>query len=411
MASDLTLFTARWVVLDSERVLPEAGVLVRRGRVVRIHAAPRRATARRRVHLEGAALTPGLVNAHAHLELCGMAGRVPAGESFVDWLRGLVEARRRETERDLQAAARRGADLLLASGCTTVGDIDTTGAAGAVLARHPLRAVVYRELLDLGDATRRRALLAALARSPGPRRRTRPGLSPHAPYTVSPELLDAAARLSAAGRLPVAVHWAETSEERLWLEQGEGPFAQLFPRSPRRAGLELVGAAGLLGSRLALVHGNDPREGELTRIAAAGASVVHCPGTHAFFDRPPFPVHAYRRVGIPLALGSDSLASNSALDMRRELALARRAFPELDPATIWGWASEGGARALGLAGRVGALRPGMQADLVAWSTSARSPGDLWDELTSAQPGVVGVWIGGRPPGAGRGRGARWRPAG
>ena len=103
-------------------------------------------------------------------------------------------------------------------------------------------------------------------------------------------------------------------------------------------GLDRIEAAGLLGRRTSLVHGNYPSSGELPRIARSGATVVHCPGSHAFFRREPFPLARYRRAGVPIALGTDSAASNGSLDMRREMALLRRAHAGLAPA-------EGGQRA------------------------------------------------------------------
>ena len=94
-------------------------------------------------------------------------------------------------------------------------------------------------------------------------------------------------------------------------------------RRLKRRAIRALERAGLLGSRTALIHANWPGPGEVERVAAAGAMVVHCPGSHAFFDRAPFPLDRYRAAGIPVALGTDSAASNAALDMRREMRLLR----------------------------------------------------------------------------------------
>ena len=79
-----------------------------------------------------------------------------------------------------------------------------------------------------------------------------------------------------------------------------------------------------VGPRTTLVHGNHPARGEPARIAASGAVLVHCPGTHAYFDREPFPWSRYRRAGVSLALGTDSLASNDELDMFREMDMTAK---------------------------------------------------------------------------------------
>ena len=159
--------------------------------------------------------------------------------------------------------------------------------------------------------------------------------------------------------------------------------------------LDLIEEAGLLGPRTALVHGNLPAPGEPERLAATGTSLVHCPGTHRFFGRDPFPLEEYRRAGVNLALGTDSLASNTALDMRREMALLRQAQPGLAPAEVWLMATRGGARALDLQGQVGCLTPGARADLVLFGTESGQADSILDELTAACPPVSRLFLAGR----------------
>jgi cytosine/adenosine deaminase-related metal-dependent hydrolase len=143
------------------------------------------------------------------------------------------------------------------------------------------------------------------------------------------------------------------------------------------------------------VHGNHPERGELARIARAGASLVHCPGSHAYFTRPPAPLAAWLAAGVELALGTDSLASNTDLDMYGEMALLRASHPQLAPTTVWRMATLGGARALGWAGRVGDLRRGAWADCVLLDVPARDDRALLDALTSGERRILGVWVGGR----------------
>jgi cytosine/adenosine deaminase-related metal-dependent hydrolase len=193
----------------------------------------------------------------------------------------------------------------------------------------------------------------------------------------------------------VTIHWAETEAEGRWLRDGSGPLAALLGPSPRARGLTLLERAGLLGPRLALVHGNHPAAGELARIARARATLVHCPGSHAFFARPRAPIAAWLRAGVEVALGTDSLASNDDLDMYREMALLRASHPGLAPRIVWRMATLGGARALGWAGRVGELRPGAWADCVLLDTTARDDDALLDALTAGERQVQGVFVAAR----------------
>lgn len=384
-------------------------MLIERGLVRALHrgrgaiARAARQVGVRSVDLGEVALAPGLVNAHAHLELSFCAGRLTPGGSFPRWIAALLEQRRSTAVPEMERALRAGADRLLASGTTTVGDIDGSGLAERVLAGHPMRSVVYREALDLGQPERRRAVLAKLARALPRRRRRLEGLSPHAPYTVSTELLHALGAIARRRELPISMHWAETPEEREWLELGTGPFADLLAPGPRIDALEALRAAGPLGPHraraLSLVHGNEARPDELERVARAGALLVHCPGTHLFFGRPRFALERAQRAGLRVALGTDSLASNADLDLRREMALLRRSHPSLAPAQVWSMATRESAAALGLEGVVGELRPGARADLCAWSGRWRSAGDCLEDLTTAALAPTRIWIGGR----------EWRP--
>ena len=66
----------------------------------------------------------------------------------------------------------------------------------------------------------------------------------------------------------------------------------------------------------------------------AGATVVHCPGAHLYFGRPPFPWRRWCRAGVPIALGTDSLARNREVDMLREMALLRESLG-VGPKEAW----------------------------------------------------------------------------
>ncbi len=396
------ILAARALLLDAHTWIEGGGVEVERGTIRRVFRTPRalaRARTRRTraLDLGELVLTPGLVDAHAHLELGGLHGRVPAGAGFVGWIAALVSARSALGRRAFERGVVAGARTLLAGGTTAIGDIDATGTCTRLASALGPRLVVYRELLDAWDPLRTPAALRVLAER-GPRgARAQAGLSPHAPYTVSPELLASVRAASAQRLLPLMIHWAETPDERAWLEHGRGPLAALLPRSPRCSGLDLLEAAGLLTRRTALVHGNHPRAAEIERLARRGVTLVHCPGAHAFFARARFPLERYRAAGVPIALGTDSLAGNDALDMRREMALLRAAHPRLDPAAVFEMASAHGARALTL--RAGRLRPGAAADAVAWRLAARTRRDALEELTAGLPVPGRVWVAGRALGA------------
>lgn len=395
-----TLLTAHGLLLGSTEWIEHGGLIVADGCVVRVVRGSRALAreARRaplRLDLGAAFVAPGLVNAHAHLELGALSGRTPRGPDFGAWIRAVLTAKNELRSSSFVSAVRSGALASLRAGVTSVADIDSTGANTHARAESALRIWSMREVLDAHDSARTNGALARVRRALRPAARRREGFSPHAPFTVSPRLAEAVARLAKRRRAPVAIHWSETQAELAWLREGSGPLAPLLGPSPHQSGLDLIAAAGLLRAPLALVHGNFPTRGEPARIAGAGAVVVHCPGSHEWFQRAPFPWRTYQRAGVTIALGTDSLASNDSLDLRREMRLARASAPWLSPEQLLDMATVSGARALGEGGRLGQLTPLARADFVAYRAAPRDRRAALEALLDPLVSIEGVWVGGR----------------
>lgn len=346
-------------------------------------------------------LAPGLVNAHAHLDLgAAPPGEPPAG-GFLGWVAAVMKTRGGTTEAEVGAGARGAASRLLATGTTTVLDIDASGAGREALEGSPLRLVSLREVIDGSPSSPDDRTGAALefAREAVHRpitERRASGLSPHGVHTVSDALLGELSRLSSGA--PVVIHWAETPEETLWMLEGEGPFSDWLGPSPRVSGAERLRRAGLLRGAV-LVHGNHPAPGELEALVGFDVAVVHCPGSHMYFSRPPFALEDFHAAGIAVALGTDSAASNADLDMHREIRIARETLG-VSGAEAWRMATEAGARIAPWAHVSGRLGVGDAADLqrlrpAAWSGEAQRDGEaLLDLLTAGELAVEGVWIAG-----------------
>ena len=340
-------------------------------------------------------LTPGLVVAHAHLELSALAGTVDPGPDLPSWITALMAQRAALPRADLLRARERTLAHLLTTGATTIADVDSLDLP-APRDPHGPRVLVQREVLDLFDRERRESAVERVRRRLRTSVRRFEALSPHAPYTVSDDLLLAVAEIARQRNLPLAMHFNETPEERQWAEQGSGPFERLVgPNRHKASSLDRVAAAGLLGPNTALVHANDVTAAERARIAASGAAVVHCPGAHAFFARSPFPLEDWLDAGVPLGLGTDSAAGNETLDAQREVVLARASAPGLAPERFLQLATSGSARAVGLESRLGRLVPGALADLAAWELPGGDPAQLSDAFTASRRQPRAVWVGGR----------------
>lgn len=347
------------IVVDPRHVLaPGEIVWDAQGRIVRLARA-------RRAEVD-LCLLPGLVNAHVHLQLEPLRGTAP--RAFVPWATAVMSAASATTPAGRRRRARAAATSLLREGTVAFGEIDSSGESLAALRGTQATGRVYRELTGFHlDARASRRLVHE-------RRLTAQGafavgLSPHAPYSVSAELF-AAAR--AAGSC-LAVHCAETAEEQQFLRTGRGPFRDLLQqlgrlppgfRAPGLSAVRWLERLAVLGPRTQLVHCQELERGDAARIATAGASVVVCPGTIDWFGRSPPPVPRWLRAGIPVALGTDSQASNDAWSLRGELQRAAALWPELAPSDLLAMVTTAGGRALHLP-RLGRLVRGGRADLIA----------------------------------------------
>jgi cytosine/adenosine deaminase-related metal-dependent hydrolase len=200
------------------------------------------------------------------------------------------------------------------------------------------------------------------------------------------------------------VHVAETTEEQRFLRRGDGEFRELLEnlgrlpdgfRPPGLGAVTWLDRLGILGPRTALVHCQHLEAGDPARIRARGATIVVCPGTIRYFRRHPPDVVRWLDMGIPVALGTDSRASNVGLSMPAEISLARRFWPQLSPRTVLAMATGYGARALARPG-IGSLRLGRSADCVAMATNGcRSADEVLERFTSGSLEVATTFLGGR----------------
>ncbi len=315
-------------------------------------------------------LLPGLVNAHCHLELSHLAGKLPlAGGSFVPWVESVVASRGQHTNVEIASAVDAAITALEASGTVALGDVSNTLAHLERLSGSSLSAVVFLELLAW-DPAMAQATLAwgeGLLRERGTA--LRPGLelrlAAHAPHSVSPELL----RLLAARGGPAAIHLAESPAEAQFLAEGTGAWpgflasrglGQVSFAPVRQTPVRYAHGLGVLHPRLVAAHGVQVDAVDRALLRERGVHVVLCPRSNATLGVGRAAAPALRAAGVKLALGSDSLASVDSLDVLDDAVLLRRQFPDLEPAAILRMATLGGAEALGFP-ELGAIAPGRRA--------------------------------------------------
>jgi cytosine/adenosine deaminase-related metal-dependent hydrolase len=205
--------------------------------------------------------------------------------------------------------------------------------------------------------------------------RFRAGIAPHAAYSGSTDLLRATIEYQTLRGLPVTIHAAESREEAELFASTSGPLQafckRIFPTAPEHRGLSPVRwleSQGLLPDGLILVHGNTLDDTDMEILARRKATVVHCPSSHAFFGHPRFPHEKLRAHGIPVCLGTDSLASGDSLSMLEQMRLFAANYLDIPYADIVAMATSTAAQTLGMTG-VGVLKAGYKADFIAVNES------------------------------------------
>jgi cytosine/adenosine deaminase-related metal-dependent hydrolase len=362
--------------------------------------------------LHDVALLPGLVNAHTHLELSWMAGRVPRALSMNVWIETLMAVRRVGAPGGAQelAAAQQAAAAMRAAGTALVGDISNSLRSAPVLTEAGLGGVVFHELIGFKSPDPARQVQDAWERVDEVRssnfevrtsaRALHFSVVAHAPYSVSPDLFRA---IAAARRdAPLAVHLGESPEEMEFLRSGRGPIRALLERlgawneswtAPACDPVEYLDRLGYLAPGCLAVHGVHLSDEALGRLRARGAVIVTCPRSNVWVGAGPPPAARFYASGIPVAIGTDSLASCATLSVFDELAELRRIAPGVAPARLLESATRVGAVALGLGADFGTLSPGKRAAVIAVQVP---PGvaDVEEYLVGGVVTVAIKWVNG-----------------
>ncbi len=396
-----------------------------------------------------AVILPGFINAHTHLELGYLAGKIPTDGSLTDWLGRLMKKWVDDppTRERVQAAVREGIAESLSHGVTAIGDITRNPRwTREELAAAPLRTISFGEVAAIGT---RRSLLderldaASEPGAPRPRpdraspvsgarrdfrftsaRATGPpwsgaiseprapatdtariGISPHSPYTLEPDGFRACAKRADQRGLPLAIHVLESADEDAFTRRLAGPLVDFLKgvgvwddRIPMSdcGPIELLERTGVLGRNTLLVHVNYADDEDIARIARSGSSVAYCPRTHAAFGHLPHRFLDMLNAGINVCIGTDSLASNPSLSVLDELRFLHGRFPEVSLSTLLAMGTLRGARALGLEMILGSIRPGKRANLTIVPLDSAGACPAWSSILDSSSPPIEVFVGGFP---------------
>jgi len=384
----MLILTAKYLLPITSRLIENGAVAIEGGTIIDV--GPLNVLAKRypeaRVDDAGtAAILPGFVNCHSHLEVTALRGCLDKVEhDFYTWLITLTKLRGAVlTDEEIEVGAIAGAVEGLRAGVTCFGDIGRFGRAGFnALKTAGLRGVLFQETDFSADSRTAEADFEKLKEkfenlASDSTDLVQVGISPHAPFTVSRELFERIARFGVDQKIKTSIHAAESQEEDELLLNGSGFFTTVYEKfsiewpSPLCSSIGYLEQTGILETRPLLAHCIRVTASDIEIIRNSGSTIAHCPKSNAKFGHGYAPFERFLDSGIAVGLGSDSVASNNTCDMLEEArfaAFAARNRPDrsrfITAGDVLRASTIGGATALGLNEKIGSLEKGKQADLI-----------------------------------------------
>jgi 5-methylthioadenosine/S-adenosylhomocysteine deaminase len=400
-----SLLHVRWLLpmSGSQAVLEHHTLVITNGEIVDLGPSSEligRYMAGREYFLDHHAVMPGLINAHGHSPMSllrGFADDLP----LQPWLEQKIwptEARWLG-ENYVEAGARLAIAEMLLAGTTTFCDMYFYPNVIANVANDcGIRAQLASPVFDFPTAWASSAdeYISKATRLFDQYRhheRINVAFGPHAPYTVGDEPLRKVAMLAEELDCSIHMHIHENAHE----------ITEALHKNGLRP-LRRLKQLDLLGPRLQAVHMTQLLDDEITLLAATGAHVIHCPTSNLKLASGICRVTDLLQAGVNVALGTDSCASNNALDMLSELRLAAllakgstqqaTALPALDALKM---ATINGAKALGLDSKIGSLELGKRADIIAIDLHHPRTQPVYDPIatvaySAAASQVSHVWV-------------------
>lgn len=380
----MELYAASYILPISSPPIPGGAVAVDDGCIVETGTlADLRSRHGGPVHdYPGCAILPGLVNAHTHLELTHFPSwKIRKGidyspRTYVDWIIQVIKIRRALSPQELELSVREGLRICLEAGTTTIGEILTDRSLLPLYAGSGLSGRLFFEAIG-HDPVRNTELVSELDKaitsfSGG---NFLPGLSPHAPHSVSEHLHRDIRRLADERNVPRVIHLAESREESDFFFDSSGKIAELLyphvrwdqylPAPRRTTATAWLDGLGVFDGAISAVHCVHLTPADAEILARHGVGVVLCPRSNDKLAVGRAPVALLKKLGISLAIGTDSLASNDSLSLWDEMRYLLDLFPGgVSPSEVLAMATLVSAQQLALADRVGSLETGKRADFL-----------------------------------------------
>lgn len=322
-------------------------------------------------------LVPGFINAHCHLELSHLKGIFPERTGLPVFLNNVVEHRNLEEKKVVEAAKKTDLELF-ENGIVAVGDISNTNTTFQLKSRSK---IFYHTFIEVLGFSPQRAGLAfewakfclAEAQSLG----IRASIVPHAPYSISQELFGLVSKYALNSNSILSIHNQECSAEDDLYQTGTGEIVKhltenrsidlSFFKPTGKSALESVINWLPIDNKLLLVHNICTAQKDIDLIMQLRdinkTWFVLCPKSNLYIEGHLPDIALFRKNGLKICLGTDSLSSNRKLSIFEEMKTVQGHYPDIPLNELVAWATKNGAEALEINNWAGTIEKGKKPGL------------------------------------------------
>jgi len=317
-------------------------------------------------------ITPGFVNAHCHLELSHLYNLISQKTGFVGFAMELMSKRFSFSQEMIGEAMLIAEAQMWDNGIVAVGDISNTADSFPYKDQSEMIYHTFVELIALNPGLAEKVMMGGKELQMKIKNHSS-SLAPHAPYSVSLELMREIAK---AGKenLPLSIHNQESKAEKEFFETGTGRVLELYAhlnidisyyKPSGKTSLQTYLPSLSSDRNLILVHNTFSNKADIEFARQLNKKLFWClcPNANLYIENALPDVNLLRAQNCKIVMGTDSLASNHSLSVIDELNVLMREFDLMDTEEVLTWATSNGAEALEIQGRVGRFIKGKNAGL------------------------------------------------
>ena len=311
-------------------------------------------------------IVPGFVNAHCHLELSHLHQKIEKGTGLIPFIKNVINKRQEEEEKVIDAMIKAD-EQMFQNGIVAVGDIANQSISAAVKEKSKIKYHTFIEMLSFNPAKAKETIAQALKLQTHFQNFS--SITPHAPYSLSKELLKNLTIFCKKVNNPISIHSQENEEENLLYKKKEGPFMDFFKelninvdgfKAQSKNSLQTIIPFLPDNQKILLVHNTyiSLKDIYFTKRFNRKINWCFCPNANLYIENKLPTFDFFKHTDYPITIGTDSLASNDQLCLLSEMKVIQKNTEYLSFTQLLQWATINGAKFLGFDNDLGTIATG-----------------------------------------------------